>query len=112
MADRYRMPVPLLRRLANVQHLATRLEGRLSSPPASIVELVCVLHPTPAVCGRPRDEALALTAQRLAFTADVQGPAAVGAIGSAKLSNEAAYLLQKLMRGLVGTNNVDHCARL
>ncbi|MFZ2360125.1 MAG: NADH-quinone oxidoreductase subunit NuoG, partial [Anaerolineae bacterium] len=54
------------------------------------------------------DEALALTAQRLAFTADVQGPSAVGAIGSAKLSNEAAYLLQKLMRGLVGTNNVDH----
>ena len=54
------------------------------------------------------DEALALTAQRLAFTADVQGPSAVGAIGSAKLSNEAAYLLQKLMRGLVGSNNVDH----
>ncbi len=54
------------------------------------------------------DEALALVAQRLAFTADVQGPAAVGAIGSAKLSNEAAYLLQKLMRGLVGTNNIDH----
>jgi predicted molibdopterin-dependent oxidoreductase YjgC len=54
------------------------------------------------------DEALALVAQRLAFTADVQGPSAVGAIGSAKLSNEAAYLLQKLMRGLVGTNNVDH----
>ncbi len=54
------------------------------------------------------DEALALTAQRLAFTADVQGPAAVGAIGSAKLNNEAAYLLQKLMRGLVGSNNVDH----
>ncbi len=54
------------------------------------------------------DEALALVAQRLAFTADVQGPAAVGAIGSAKLSNEAAYLLQKLMRGLVGSNNVDH----
>lgn len=46
--------------LANVQHLATRLEGRLSSPPASIVELVCVLHPTPAVCGRPRAAALKL----------------------------------------------------
>ncbi len=54
------------------------------------------------------EEALALTAQRLAFTADVQGPAAVGAIGSAKLSNEAAYLLQKLMRSLVGSNNIDH----
>jgi menaquinone-specific isochorismate synthase len=46
--------------LANVQHLATRLEGRLSSPPASVVELVCVLHPTPAVCGRPRAAALEL----------------------------------------------------
>ena len=35
------------------------------------------------------------------------GPAAVGAIGSAKVSNEANYLLGKFMRALVGTNNVD-----
>lgn len=54
------------------------------------------------------NEALGLVAQRLAFIADLSGPAAVGAIGSAKLSNEAAYLLQKLMRTLVGSNNIDH----
>ncbi len=46
--------------MANVQHLGTKVQGRLSSPPASVVELVAVLHPTPAVCGRPRAAALAL----------------------------------------------------
>jgi menaquinone-specific isochorismate synthase len=46
--------------MANVQHLGTRVQGRLSSPPASVVELVTVLHPTPAVCGRPRPAALEL----------------------------------------------------
>lgn len=49
--------------LANVQHLATTVEGRLSHPPASVLELVAVLHPTPAVCGRPRQAALALIAE-------------------------------------------------
>ena len=54
------------------------------------------------------DEALQIVAQRLSSTADIHGPGAVGAIGSARLSNESAYLLQKLMRSLVGSNNVDH----
>ena len=54
------------------------------------------------------DEALSVVAERLSSIASVHGPGAVGAIGSAKLSNEAAYLLQKLMRSLVGSNNVDH----
>jgi menaquinone-specific isochorismate synthase len=43
--------------VANVQHLATIVEGRLSSPAPSVLELVLALHPTPAVCGSPRDEA-------------------------------------------------------
>jgi len=51
---------PSIVAMANVQHLATRVEGRLSSPPASVVELVRALHPTPAVNGAPREEALAL----------------------------------------------------
>jgi menaquinone-specific isochorismate synthase len=46
--------------MANVSHLATLVEGRLSSPPASAIELMTALHPTPAVCGSPRAEALAL----------------------------------------------------
>jgi menaquinone-specific isochorismate synthase len=45
--------------VANVQHLATMVEGRLSEPAPSVTELVAALHPTPAVCGDPRDEARA-----------------------------------------------------
>ncbi|MFN8019403.1 MAG: isochorismate synthase [Acidimicrobiales bacterium] len=56
-------PEPSVVPLANVVHLATRVEGRLSHPPASILELVAALHPTPAVCGRPRDAALAVIAE-------------------------------------------------
>lgn len=56
-------PEPSVVPLANVAHLATRVEGRLSHPPASVLELVDALHPTPAVCGRPREAALALIAE-------------------------------------------------
>ncbi len=45
--------------VANVQHLATLVEGRLSQPAPSVVELVAALHPTPAVAGWPRDDAVA-----------------------------------------------------
>jgi len=41
--------------VANVQHLATLVEGRLSQPAPSVLELVAALHPTPAVSGWPRD---------------------------------------------------------
>jgi len=51
---------PSIVAMANVQHLGTRVEGRLSSPPASVVELMTVLHPTPAVCGRTRAQAMDL----------------------------------------------------
>ena len=54
---------PSIVAMANVQHLATRLEGRLSAPTASVLELVAALHPTPAVGGTPRETALALIAE-------------------------------------------------
>ncbi|MCX7621021.1 MAG: isochorismate synthase [Acidimicrobiales bacterium] len=54
---------PSIVAIANVQHLATMVEGRLSSPPASVIELMTALHPTPAVCGHPREAALALIAK-------------------------------------------------
>ena len=44
--------------VANVQHLATLVEGRLSRPAPSVLELVAALHPTPAVAGWPRAEAI------------------------------------------------------
>ncbi len=51
-------PEPSIVTLANVHHLGTRVEGRLSSPAASILELVAALHPTPAVGGNPQARAL------------------------------------------------------
>jgi isochorismate synthase len=53
--------------MANVQHLATWVEGRLSHPPASVLELARALHPTPAVCGRPREAAEAFIAANEGF---------------------------------------------
>jgi menaquinone-specific isochorismate synthase len=44
--------------VANVQHLATLVEGRLSQPSPSVLDLVAALHPTPAVSGWPRDAAV------------------------------------------------------
>lgn len=51
---------PSIVAVANVQHLGTMVEGRLSDPVPSVLELVRALHPTPAVCGRPRGPALTL----------------------------------------------------
>jgi menaquinone-specific isochorismate synthase len=51
---------PSIVALANVQHLATSVEGQLSNPPASVIELMVALHPTPAVGGAPRAAALEL----------------------------------------------------
>ncbi len=58
------------------------------------------------------EEALDLVASRLSLIAEKDGPDAIGFLASAKCTNEENYLLQKLARGVIGTNNVDHCARL
>jgi formate dehydrogenase alpha subunit len=57
------------------------------------------------------DEALGLVAGRLAAIRDAHGPDSLGFLSSARCTNEENYLFQKLAR-LMGTNNVDHCARL
>ena len=56
-------PQPSIVAAGPVQHLATMVEGRLSSPEPSVLELVAALHPTPAVGGWPRAEAIALQAE-------------------------------------------------
>ena len=55
-------PEPSIVTVANVQHLGTRMEGMLSQPGPTVIELVRALHPTPAVGGHPRAEALDLIA--------------------------------------------------
>lgn len=58
------------------------------------------------------EEALDFAAAGLRRIRDEFGPAALAGFGSAKGSNEEAYLFQKLVRTGFGTNNVDHCTRL
>ncbi len=58
------------------------------------------------------DEALNLVAERLSAVKAESGPDSTAFLVSAKCTNEENYLLQKLARAVVGTNNVDHCARL
>lgn len=58
------------------------------------------------------EEALAKAGEGLRTVRDERGPAAMAGFGSAKGSNEEAYLFQKLVRTGFGTNNVDHCTRL
>ena len=58
---------PALHETPNVWHLATRFRGRLREPAPSASELALALHPTPAVGGAPRDEALAVLHQLEAF---------------------------------------------
>jgi predicted molibdopterin-dependent oxidoreductase YjgC len=58
------------------------------------------------------DEALDLVAGKLAAIRDTNGPDAFGFLSSARATNEDNYLVQKLCRVGIGTNNVDHCARL
>ncbi|MBI1913821.1 MAG: formate dehydrogenase subunit alpha [Planctomycetes bacterium] len=58
------------------------------------------------------DEALDRIASRLKAIKQAHGSAALAGFGSAKCSNEEAYLFQKLIRAALGTNNVDHCTRL
>src|SRR5947209_383619 len=58
------------------------------------------------------DEAMERAAQGLVKIRDRDGPGALAGFGSAKGSNEEAYLFQKLVRTGFGTNNVDHCTRL
>jgi len=58
------------------------------------------------------DEALAIAAGGLAALRDTRGGRAVAGFGSAKCTNEEAYLFQRLIREGFGHNNVDHCTRL
>lgn len=56
--------------------------------------------------------ALDTVATRLNKIRDQYGPDSIAFLTSAKCTNEENYLLQKFARAVIGTNNVDHCARL
>jgi formate dehydrogenase alpha subunit len=58
------------------------------------------------------EAALSWLAHRLSEIREHHGPRALGALSSSRSTNEAAYLLQKLFRSVLGTNNIDCCARV
>ncbi|MGW1193343.1 formate dehydrogenase subunit alpha [Streptomyces sp. NPDC002559] len=58
------------------------------------------------------EEALARFAEGLRGAVHDGGPDAVAAISSARATNEENYLVQKFMRAVIGTNNIDNCSRL
>ena len=58
------------------------------------------------------EEAIELVAKRLSRIKAAHGADSIGGLSSAKCTNEDNYVFQKFVRAAIGTNNVDHCARL
>jgi predicted molibdopterin-dependent oxidoreductase YjgC len=58
------------------------------------------------------DEAIQTSADKFKKIINEHGPDSVAVLASAKITNEENYLAQKFARAVIGTNNVDHCARL
>uniref|UniRef100_E6PY18 Putative oxidoreductase n=1 Tax=mine drainage metagenome TaxID=410659 RepID=E6PY18_9ZZZZ len=57
------------------------------------------------------DEALTLIAEKFTSIKNTYGPDALSFISSSKCTNEESYLMQKLARAVIGTNNMDNCSR-
>jgi len=58
------------------------------------------------------EDAIQTAVDKLKAIIEAHGPDSVGVLASAKITNEENYLVQKFARAVIGTNNVDHCARL
>ena len=58
------------------------------------------------------EEAIDFTVKKLKTIKQEKGPDSIGFLASAKVTNEENFLMQKFARAAVGTNNIDHCARL
>jgi formate dehydrogenase major subunit len=106
-----RLTNPLIRRREFYPKgpLSEEVMASVARHPGAVVDYAEVL---PAFREASWDEALDLVAHRLNQIKQIHGSGALAGFGSAKCSNEEAYLFQKLMRAALGTNNVDHCTRL
>jgi predicted molibdopterin-dependent oxidoreductase YjgC len=91
-----RLTRPLMR-IADKNHLT------LDSGPYSISELFKEVS---------WEEALDYVSSRLKDIKESHGPDSISGLSSARCTNEENYLFQKFMRAAIGTNNVDHCARV
>ena len=111
-------PEPSVVPVANVQHLGTRIEGRLGEPRPDVMTLVRALSPTPALGGHPREEALRLIAAVEGFDRGPYG-GAVGwvdahgngtwavAIRCAQLSDDRRVATLTAGGGIVADSDID-----
>ena len=108
-----RLTMPLIRREdvypKGPLSVEVRGEGKGRHKPGGLVDYDEVM---PHFREASWEEALDLVAERLKGIHAEHGPRSIAGFGSAKCSNEEAYLFQKLIRAGFGTNNVDHCTRL
>jgi formate dehydrogenase major subunit len=106
-----RLTQPLIRREGSYPKgpLSSALRVKEGKRPGGLVDYAEVM---PHFREASWDEALDLVARRLLEIRERHGSSALAGFGSAKGSNEEAYLFQKLVRVGFGTNNVDHCTRL
>jgi len=93
-------------------HRLTRPLIRLDNVPKDANDQVDPANPWTHFREASWDEALERAAHGLKSIRDSRGAKALAGFGSAKGSNEEAYLFQKLVRTGFGSNNVDHCTRL
>ncbi|MHC4939600.1 MAG: formate dehydrogenase subunit alpha [Planctomycetota bacterium] len=105
----HRLTKPLIRVDYPKGPLSDAVSAKKGRKPGGIVDYGKVM---PAFREATWEEALDLVAQKLKGIKEEHGPSALAGFGSAKCSNEEAYLFQKLIRAAFGTNNVDHCTRL
>ena len=105
----HRLTKPLIRVRYPKGPLSDAVADSKGRKPGGIVDYDQVM---PAFREASWEEALELVASRLSGIKRDHGAGALAGFGSAKCSNEEAYLFQKLVRAAFGTNNVDHCTRL
>ncbi len=87
-------------------------EGRTTNDERRTPPSSSVLRPSSPWVETDWDTALKIVAAKLAAVKRDSGPDAIGVLASAKCTNEENYLMQKFARQVIGTHNVDHCARL
>jgi len=96
----------------NHPHRLTKPLVRLPDKPKDASDQIDPANPFTHFREASWEEALSVASGGLARIRDQFGPKALAGFGSAKGSNEEAFLFQKLVRTGFGSNNVDHCTRL
>ena len=109
-----RLTVPLIRRDSAYPKgpLSPEVEQSDSKKRKRPGGLVDYEHVLPHFREATWEEAIELAGRRLREIKEEHGSSAMAGFGSAKCSNEEAYLFQKMIRAGFGTNNIDHCTRL